>query len=303
MNAAGSRRPVGALLLFLAAALASCAPDPRASGTTDHAAHRPAARIVALSPHLTELVFAAGAGAKLVGVVEFSNHPPAAQALPRVGDAFHLDFEALAAVRPDLVLGWPSGNSPRTLDRLRRLGYRVVDLEPGRLDDLGAQIEAIGALAGTEAAARPAAAAWRSGLESLRTRYAAVPPVRVFYQVAPQPLITVTARHFIGQAIELCGGRNVFADVAGLSPVVGAEAVVAAAPEVIVASDFTRVPGEVVTGSPLDRWRSWSRMPAVANGRLAVIDPDLMSVPGPRLLDGIARLCRAISPEVSAASP
>ena len=152
MNLAGARPRVGALLLLLAA----CTPDPSASATTDRAADQSAARIVALSPHLTELAFAAGAGAKLVGVVEFSNHPVAAQALPRVGDAFRLDLEALAAARPDLILGWPSGNSPRTLDRLRRLGYRVVDFEPRTLDDLGVQIEAIGALAGTEAAARPA---------------------------------------------------------------------------------------------------------------------------------------------------
>ena len=105
-------------------------PRRRRPAPTPPGHRRPAERIVALSPHLTELAFAAGAGPKLVGVVEFSDHPAEARALPRIGDAFRLDLEALAAASPDLVLGWPSGNSPAALDRLRRLGYRVVELEP-----------------------------------------------------------------------------------------------------------------------------------------------------------------------------
>lgn len=259
------------------------------------ATDRPAQRIVALSPHLTELAFAAGAGPKLVGVVEFSDHPVEARALPRVGDAFRLDLEALAAVKPDLILGWPSGNSPPALERLRRLGYRVIELEPRRLTDVGDQIEAIGRLAGTEVPAQKAASAWRNGLAALRTQYRNARPGRVFYQVAPQPLITVNREHFIGQAIELCGGQNIYAAVPGLTPVVSVESVVVEAPEAIVASDFTRGPGSPAEGSPLDLWRSWAQLPAVARNRLYVIDPDLMSVPGPRLLTGITQLCAALN--------
>lgn len=256
-----------------------------------------ARRIVALSPHLTELAFAAGAGSHLVGVVEFSDHPAEARNLPRVGDAFRLDLEALAGVRPDLILGWPSGNSPAALARLRRLGYRVVELEPRRLTDVGDQIEAIGRLAGTEAQARLAADAWRSGLGALQTRYRDARPGRVFYQIAPQPLMTVNRDHFIGQAIELCGGTNLFADVPALTPVVSVESVVAGAPDVIVANDYTRGPGSPPAESPLDSWRSWPRLAAVANKRLYVLDPDLMSVPGPRLLAGITQLCAALNGE------
>lgn len=256
-----------------------------------------ARRIVALSPHLTELAFAAGAGSHLVGVVEFSDHPAEARNLPRVGDAFRLDLEALAGVRPDLILGWPSGNSPAALARLRRLGYRVVELEPRRLTDVGDQIEAIGRLAGTEAQARLAADAWRSGLGALQTRYRDARPGRVFYQIAPQPLMTVNRDHFIGQAIELCGGENLFGDVPALTPVVSVESVVAGAPDVIVANDYTRGPASPPAGSPLDSWRSWPRLAAVANKRLYVLDPDLMSVPGPRLLAGITQLCAALTGE------
>ena len=283
--------PTGATFLVIALLLAACGQPAAPPAASNQAAQR----IVALSPHLTELAFAAGAGPKLVGVVEFSDHPVEARALPRLGDAFRLDLEALAAVKPDLILGWPSGNSPRALERLRRLGYRVIELEPRRLTDVGDQIEAIGRLAGTELAAQKAAAAWRSGLVALQAQYRNARPGRVFFQIAPQPLITVTREHFIGQAIELCGGQNVYAAVPGLTLVVSVESVVAAAPEVIVASDFTRGPGRPADGSPLDLWRSWAQLPAVARNRLYVIDPDLMSVPGPRLLAGITRLCAMLN--------
>jgi iron complex transport system substrate-binding protein len=290
-----ARVPAVAVLagvLILLGACGGTAPPPAAA-----AVDAPARRIVALAPHLTELAFAAGAGGHLVGVVEFSDHPPEARALPRVGDAFRLDLEALAAARPDLILGWPSGNSPATLARLRRLGYRVVELEPRRLADVGDQIEAIGRLAGTDVQARQAASAWRRGLAALESRYRSARPGRVFYQIAPQPLMTVNREHFIGQAIELCGGENLFADVPALTPVVSVESVVAGAPDVIVANDYTRGPGSPVTGSPLDSWRSWPRLPAVAGNRLFVLDPDLMSVPGPRLLTGITQLCAVLNDE------
>lgn len=283
--------PPAATLLILVFSLSACAPDAAPPAATE----QPARRIVALAPHLAELAYAAGAGSRLVGVVEFSNHPEAARALPRVGDAFRIDLEALAGLRPDLVLGWPSGNSPAALGRLRRLGYRVVALEPRRLADVGDQIEAIGRLAGTGREARREATAWREGLAALQARYAGSRPGRVFYQVAPQPLITVSREHFIGEAIELCGGENPYAAVPGLTAVVSLESVVAAAPDAIVANDYTRGSGSPVSGTPLDAWRSWGGVPAVSHGRLHVLDPDLMSVPGPRLLVGITQLCAVLN--------
>jgi len=283
--------PTGATFLVAVLLLTACGQEPPVPVATG----QPAQRIVALSPHLTELAFAAGAGPKLVGVVEFSDYPVVARALPRVGDAFRLDLEALAGLAPDLILGWPSGNTPAALDRLRRLGYRVIELEPRRLGDVGDQLEVIGRLAGTEAQASRAASHFRAGLAALQARYADSRPGRVFYQIAPQPLLTVNREHFIGQAIELCGGENIYGDVPGLTPVVSAESVVVAAPEAIVASDYTRGPGSPIEGSPLDRWRSWSQLPAVAQNRLYVIDPDLMSVPGPRLLRGITALCALLN--------
>ncbi len=162
--------PLGATLLLTAVLIAACGQKPPVPVATA----QPAQRIVALSPHLTELAFAAGAGPQLVGVVEFSNYPVAARALPRVGDAFRLDLEALAGLAPDLILGWPSGNSPVALDRLRRLGYRVMDLEPRRLSDVGDQIEAIGRLPAPKP--RPGELPAPGGMGSRRCRSAMQTP-------------------------------------------------------------------------------------------------------------------------------
>lgn len=254
----------------------------------------PAVRIVTLSPHLTELVYAAGAGRQLVGAVEYSDYPAAARQVPRVGDAFRVDLEAIAAVRPDLILGWPSGNSRTVLDRLRRLGYRVVDLEPHTLEDIGRHIRLIGAAAGTENMAGRAASDWDSSLAGLRQRYTMLAPVSVFYQIAPQPLVTATGSHFIGEAIRLCGGVNVFESVPALTPVVSQEAVIATAPEVIIAADLEPGPASTANASPLQMWRSWSALPANKLDGLFVIDPGLLNVPGPRMVRGIAELCADI---------
>lgn len=281
-------------IVLLAGVLVSVGCDSGNPRSSVDAPAGPAVRIVALSPHLAELVYAAGAGRQLVGTVEYSDSPPAARQVPRVGDAFRVDLEAIAAVRPDLILGWPSGNSQAVLDRLRRLGYRVVDLEPHTLEDIGLHIRLIGAAAGTEEVADRAAVDWDSRLAGLRERYRQRSPVSVFYQIAPQPLVTATGSHFIGEAIRLCGGVNIFENVPALTPVVSQEAVIAALPEVIIAADYEPGPASTANASPLQMWQSWPGLPANTLDGLFVIDPGLLNVPGPRMVRGITELCADI---------
>jgi iron complex transport system substrate-binding protein len=293
-SSSGPGRYGSLLILVLAGIFALAGCDDSPVDRSAAAPEGPAVRIITLSPHLGELVFAAGAGRQLVGAVEYSDYPAAARQVPRIGDAFRVDLEAIAALRPDLIFGWPSGNSQALLDRLRRLGYRVIDLEPRTLDDIGRHIRLIGAAAGSEAAAGRAADAWDRGLAGLRERYGALAPVSVFYQISPQPLVTVSGRHFIGEAIRLCGGANIFESAPGLTPVVNQESVIAAAPEVIIAADYERGPASVADASPLQMWRSWPALPANSKGGLFVLDPDLLNVPGPRMLRGIEQLCASI---------
>ena len=249
----------------------------------------PARRIVSLAPHVTELLFAAGAGAQVVGTVDYSDYPPEAKAIRRVGGYSRLDFEAILALKPDLLVGWASGNGPDALQRLRQLGIPVFASQPGALPELGATIEKLGALAGTPVAADRAAAEFRARLGALRARYAGRDEVSVFYAIWNRPPITVSDAHLISDVIRLCGGRNVFGRLRALAPTVNEEDVVRADPEAIVASGVGDEPPEW-----LDDWKRWPRLTAVARGNLYVVPPQLIQRATPRVLDGAERLCAAL---------
>jgi iron complex transport system substrate-binding protein len=245
----------------------------------------PAKRIVSLSPHITELLFAAGAGDRVVGTAEYSDYPPQAAKLPRVG-GHALDLEAVVALKPDLVMGWQSGNAAAAVARLRALGLTVHLSEPGRIEDIAGELERIGLLAGTGATADAAAKAFRERYAKLAARYSRRPPVAVFYQIWKQPLMTVNGKQIISDAIRLCGGRNVFADLPILAPTVTVEAVIAVDPEVIVASGMGDSRPEW-----LDDWRRWKTLAAVARDNLYFVPPDLLQRHTPRILDGAEKLC------------
>jgi len=256
------------------------------SGATVRLA-QPAHRIVTLAPHLVETVFAAGAGDKLVGAVEYSDFPLAAKKVPRVGGYSRLDLEAIAALKPDLIIAWQSGNAPAHVDKLRALGFPIYVSQPNRIDDIAAEIERIGVLAGTRAVADPAAAHFRERLAGLQKRYGQRPPVRTFYQIWKQPLMTVGGQQIISNVIRLCGGDNVFEKLDTMAPTVTVEAVIAANPEAIIASGMGESRPEW-----LDDWRRWTAITAVARDNLFFVPPDLIQRHTPRLLDGAERLCQ-----------
>ena len=250
---------------------------------------RPAQRIVTLAPHLTETLFAAGAGERLVGAVAFSDYPEAAKKAASVGGYSQLDLEAITALRPDLINAWHSGNAPKHIDKLRALGLPVYVSQPQHIDDIASEIERLGRLADSETTARMAAKHFRERLLQLRQRYADRPPVRTFYQVWNQPLTTVGGRQIISDVIRLCGGENVFDRLDALAPTLSEEAVLAANPEVIVASGMDAARPEW-----LDRWRRWGSLLAVTRDNLFFVPPDLIQRHTPRLLDGAERLCRQL---------
>ncbi|MHB1427457.1 MAG: cobalamin-binding protein [Rhodocyclaceae bacterium] len=255
------------------------------TGVTLHLA-KPARRIVSLAPHVTETLFAAGAGHRIVGAVDYSDFPAAAKAIPRVGGYSRLDLEAIAALKPDLVIGWASGNGPAHIEKLRALGLPIYLAQPERIDDVAANLERYGELAGTPGPARAAAANFRARLAALRERHATRPRVRVFYQIWKQPLMTVGGGQVISDVIHLCGGENVFADLKPLAPKVTVEAVLAADPEVIIASGMGESRPEW-----LDDWRQWQSMTAVKRDNLFFVQPDLIQRHTPRLVEGAERLC------------
>lgn len=246
----------------------------------------PASRIVSLSPHLTELLYAAGAGARVVGAVEFSDFPAEARALPRVGSDARIDLEAVLALRPDLVIAWPNAGSLRAVERLAGLGLPVFRSEPRELDDIARTLQRLGRLAGSQAQAEAAAAAFRARAADLEKRYAARRKVRVFYQIWDRPLLTVNGAHIISKVIGLCGGENVFAALPLLVPEVDREAVLRANPEAIVASGSNDAQPQW-----LEMWKGFPGLAAAARGQLYAIPADLIQRHTPRLLDGAGRLC------------
>ena len=250
---------------------------------------RPAARIVSLAPHVTELLFAAGAGGRVVAAVEYSDFPEAARAVPRVGSFAAFDLERIAALKPDLAIAWGSGNPPGQVAQLARLGIPVFVSEPKALEDVAATLRRFGELAATSVAAESAAVAFERRLGALRARYAGRRPLTVFYEIWNQPLMTIGGSHVIGAAIELCGGRNVFAAIAQPAAAVELEAVLRADPDVILASGMDAARPEW-----LDHWQRWPQLAAVRRGNLFFVPPDLIQRHTPRILDGTAQLCAAL---------
>jgi iron complex transport system substrate-binding protein len=246
-----------------------------------------ARRIVSLAPHLTEQLFAIGAGDLIVGTTDFADYPEAAKALPRVARAHSVDLERVSTARPDLILVWGSGFPPATIDAVRRLGVPTFVSEPTHLADIATSMERLGVLTGRPAKA--AAGAFNAKLAALRERYRGRREVRVFYQVWSEPLMTLGGRHVVSEAIALCAGRNVFADLTPIAPRVSTEAVLATDPEVIITAEPGARPSEA-----LSTWKRFERMSAVRNHHLVTLDADRINRNGPRIVDEIAVMCDAI---------
>ena len=246
----------------------------------------PAKRIITLAPHAAESLFAAGAGDKLVGTVDYSDYPPEAKKLPRVGGYSRIDLEAVAALKPDLVIAWESGNNMTQVDKLKALGLTVYVSQPNTIENIADQLEKMGRLAGTEAAANAAAERFRKRLEAIRAANAGKPKVRVFYQIWTSPLMTVGGPQIISDAIKICGGENVFGQLKQMAPNVTVEAVLEADPEAIIATGMGDAKPEW-----LHDWDKWTRMTAVKRNNLFHINPDIMQRHTPRILDGTEKLC------------
>ena len=287
-------RPAAARRLLAAGLLAGAglahAAGPQAADDAGHQIRldHPARRIVTLAPHLTELAYAAGAGAAVVAVGRYSDYPREALAKPVVGDAFAVDYEALAKLRPDLVLAWGSGTPQRFKDKLRELGWPVMEIEIRDVGGLESALRRLGTLAGTapvaEARARAIAADWTA----LQREYAGRRPVRVFFQLWDAPLMTLSGAHLISSAIAACGGRNVFADVPTLTASVSWEAAVQRDPELVVTGGSPSEPAKP------GRWADFPQVSATRHGEFARIDGDLIVRSGPRFVDGARELCAAI---------
>ncbi len=281
-----------ALLLALGAGISAAVAGPAVTDDTGRrvALDEPARRIVSLAPHVTEALFAAGAGDRVVAAVSHSDYPPEAAALPRVGTYDQLSIEAIMGHEPDLVIAWQSGNPGDQVQRLRELGLTVYITEPRSLDAIADTLIRLGTLAGTGEQAGAAAEDFRRRLGELRERYRDRPTLDVFYQVWDDPLITVNDEHVISDVIRGCGGRNVFGELSAIAPRVSLEAVLERDPEVIIASGMGDARPDW-----LEMWREWPQLPAMEHDHLYFVPPDILQRHSPRILEGMARVCAQLA--------
>jgi iron complex transport system substrate-binding protein len=245
-----------------------------------------APRIVSLSPHITELLYAAGAGPRLVGTVAFSDYPEAARRLPKIGDASSADVEAISALAPTLIIFWTSGTPLRTQRELARLNLPMLGTEQRRLDDIGKTLLQFGAYAESPAHAARAAAEFRDAVQQRRRHYAGARVLKVFYQVWDRPLFTLSGAHIASEVFEICGGHNVFADLKGLAPVVDVESVIARDPDVIL------IGAEGAEGErQMHRWLHFHTLRASRERAIYLVPPTLLNRMTPRIVDGIDVVC------------
>ncbi len=251
---------------------------------------RPARRIVSLAPHLTELVYAAGAGEKLVAVSAYSDYPEAAKQLPHVGDASNIDLERLIVLKPDLVLAWKSNISPFTVERLRRMGIAVWVSETHKLADIPARLREVGKLAGTDDDAERAAKKFGQDLAELQRTANGKTPVTTFIEIWHDPLLSVNGMHIMSEIVTLCGGKNILHDAKILTPSIGLETLLQANPQAIIGggsasseADFRRI------------WVGQQSIAAVRLGHIFHLNPDWIQRATPRILLGAEVICRSLS--------
>jgi iron complex transport system substrate-binding protein len=243
-----------------------------------------APRAISLAPHLTELAFAAGVGETLVGTVDWSDYPPEAAELPLIGDAFRYDLEAILALNPDYVLAWRGGSPVSGVERIGQLGIEIVWIETRNLDDIAAALETLGERLGQPDRGQQAASELRAELSQLNASGTGETRKSVFYQVSARPLYTLGGRHVINEVLALCGMKNIFANLDLEAAVIDAEAVLAAEPDLIIASE------ENNNDDPLARWRN-TRLVEEGITELHRVQPTLLVRPTPRIVEGVEYLC------------
>jgi iron complex transport system substrate-binding protein len=246
----------------------------------------PAKRIISLAPNITEVLFHIGAGEQIVGADEYSNYPPEAKDILRVNNYAAANYELILSLKPDLVIAWQSGNGDKIINPLRKLGIPVFVIETREIDQVPNLFRRFGQLSGHSDTAEQRAVEFTERLKKLRTANLKKSPVRTFYQIWDEPLITLNGKHMVSSVIELCGGVNIFADAIPLVPYVNIESVVAADPQVIIAGGSQEEQPQWFKS-----WQKWSGISAVIKRQIYLIPADLMQRHSVRILDGADMMC------------
>jgi iron complex transport system substrate-binding protein len=259
-------------------------------------------RIVSTAPSITEMLYALGLGDRVVGVTRFCRYPPEAMTKPKIGDYVNPNLEAIAALKPDLVI--IQTNPVRLAERLHTLRLNVLEIDQQDIAAIYESIRVVGRATGTDARAEQLIASIRAGLDSVRVRAARFSPVRLMFVVGRTPgrldgLIVAGATSYLNEIIEIAGGKNVFGDAQGAYPQVSLEEVLARNPRVIVDMGDMADATELTAEQRRETIALWRRLPALAavhDDGVFPVAPGGFLVPGPRVVDAARELFALLHP-------
>jgi iron complex transport system substrate-binding protein len=260
----------------------------------------PPARIVSLTPALTEILFAVGAGDRVVGVTDFCDFPPEAKTRTKIGGYVNPSVEAVVALKPDLVVVSPGPGNRDAAMAMGRAGLRVEVVQAETLDDSLKAVESVATLVGTADTGRALVARIRERLDAVRHRVAAARRVPTLFCVQTEPIYAAGRDTLPSELLEIAGGKNVVTEPR--YPRLSLESVIAAKPEVILQARMD-VPAHGATSPEQAFWARWPQIPAVAAKRVVLLDNGVALRPGPRVADAAEELAGVLHPELAIKSP
>lgn len=246
-------------------------------------------RIISLAPHVTEMLFSAGAGDKIVGVVAYSDFPPAALGIEKIGSYNAINLEKIILLNPDLIIAWKGGNGLKDVEKLQQLGFKIAYSDPYQLTDIPQEIRDFGELLQTQATANAVAEGLENTLHSLKSRYHAKTKVTAFYQIWNAPMMTINGKQSISQALNLCGATNIFTDLPVISAEVSIESVIERNPDTILLGGLKQMQQDWLAS-----WQKWPTIQAVHRQQIHLLDADTFQRPTQRFIEGIEGLCQLL---------
>jgi len=246
-------------------------------------------RIIALSPHSVELLYAIGAGDKVVGTITHADYPQAAKQIEVIGDHRGITLEKLISLKPDLVVTWSSGNKINQINQIKQLGFKVFDSNPKTLTGIASNLRKLGDITGHSEQAQKVATAFENELAVITKKYQSRKPVKTFYQLWSKPLMTISKDSWINQFITRCGGINVFHNAENPYPKISTENILLSGAQVILIPDDNQT-----RSHELFNWNQWNVLPAVKNKQIYYPNAKVLHRPTPRVLEPMKEVCEFI---------
>jgi len=255
----------------------------------------PPRRIVPLAPSLTEILYYLGLGDSVVGVTNHCNYPPEAARKPKVGSYINLNVERIVSLAPDLVVGTVDGNEKIVVDILEQAGIPVYVVNPRNVREAVETIALLGKVCAMEEKGKSLAQALSARVNHVVEKTVRLKKPLVFLQIHLHPIMTVNSRTIHHDLIRLAGGKNMAAEEPITYPRISLEEIIRRQPEIIFISSMERS-GRFEKEK--EEWLKWTSIPAVKNGRVHLIDSDLIDRPSPRVVEGLENMARLIHPEI-----